>query len=216
MITLTAKITLADGTTYDVNKRNMLSLDSKIIDRSDIILPSWGIISNGGNFEIIDYDGRIKVWAESLKLNSKTKVIISLNDTISGASTQVGEFFATKWNYDNDRSTASTTLTDGLQQMHDINIEPLEYDLSQIYTINANKIYDFLQEQTVINGFNMVATSDSDFDSDTLDHLNKIAFSYPYIEEMNLWRAWQYFAEALQLHIFKNRHGKIVCIYREV
>jgi hypothetical protein len=86
----------------------MLSLDSKIIDRNDIVMASFGIISNGGSFEIIDYTGEIREWAESLKLNSKTKVNIFLNDTISGKSTQVGEFFATKWNYDNNKATAST------------------------------------------------------------------------------------------------------------
>lgn len=213
MITLTAKITLADGTTYDVNKRNMLSFDSKIIDRSDIILPSWGIISNGGSFEIIDYTGEIMEWAESLKLNSKTKVTISLNDTISGASTQVGEFFATKWSYDNDRSTASTTLTDGLQQMQSINITPLSKNANTGGSMSGQEFYVFLHEQTISNGFDML--SFDELDAITKTHLSDYVISMAYMEEKSLWRAWQEFCEALQLHIYKCRNGKIICIYKE-
>lgn len=218
MITLTAKITLDDKTTYDVDKRNMLSFNVGIIDRGDTVLPSFGIISNGGNFEIVDYDGRIKLWVESLKLNSKTKVNIFLNDTISKTNTQIGDFFASKWDYDNDAKTARAELTDGLEQMQDINITPLVYDLSREegtkkgIADTAEVIYEFLQKQTVKNGFDMISTSD--LDAKTREHLKNISIAYPYIKQMNLWRAWQDFAVAFQLHIYKNRQGKIVCVYR--
>lgn len=216
MITLTANIVLADGTKIPLNNRNLLSLDFEISDRADMILPSWGIISNGGNFSFIDYNGRIKDLASGLKLKSGTKINIYLNDTISGSMASIGEFFASKWNYDNDNSTVSVSITDGLQRMQDINIVPLEFNpITNGEGYNyAKQIYDFLQEQTEANGFRMVATSSSSFNSATLEHLNKCYIKYPYIKETNLWRAWQNFAEAFQLHIFKNMNGQIVCYYR--
>lgn len=216
MITITAKITLADGTEIPLNKRNLISIDSAIFDRSDIILPSWGILSNSGNFSFIDIDGNVKGYAQNLKLTSKTKVNIYLNDTSYRTQCQLGEFFSGKWNYDNDNANVSTTLTDGLQQMQDINIEPLEFDPitdGEQYS-TADKLYDYLQKQTVPKGFNMIAIDDDDFDSATKGHLEKCRIPYPYINTTNLWRVWQQFAEAFQLHIFKKRNGKIVCFYR--
>lgn len=215
MITLTAKITLADGTTYDVNKRNMLSFDSEIIDRSDIVMANFGIISNSGNLSFIDYDGRILNFAKSLKLNSKAKINIDLTNTISKATTQIGDFFAGKWNYDNNSANVSVSLVDGLQKMQDINVIPLVFNPQ---TKNADyqmayKLYEYLRAQTVNNGFDMVSISSAEFDSATKSHLQSMSVQYPYIPEMSLWRAWQQFCEAFQVHIFKAKNGKIICYY---
>ena len=215
MITLTAKITLADGTEIPIKKKNALSIDESIIDRGDIILPSWGIISNGGSISFMDYDGNIKELAQSLKLTSQTKVNIYLNNTFLNQPINVGEFFADRWNYDNNSSEVRATFNDGLTQMQNIIIIPLEYSLQRedSTTNTAREIYDTLRSQTIANGFDMISTSDSGFDNTTLQHLEKISIAYPYLEETNLWRAWQYFAEAFQLHIYKDRQGIIVCKY---
>ena len=216
MITLTAKITLADGTTYDINKRNMLSLDSKIIDRSDIVMASFGIISNSGNLSFIDYDGRIFNFAKSSKLNSKAKIKIDLNNTISKSHQQIGDFFAGKWNYDNNSANVSVSLVDGLQKMQDINVETLVFNPQNENAEyqSADKLYTYLHSQTVNSGFDMIAISSAEFDSDTKAHLESCSVQYPYIPEMSLWRAWQQFCEAFQVHIFRNKNGKIVCFYR--
>ena len=214
MITLTATITLDDGTTISLNKKNLLSLNIKTVDRSDMVMPSWGIISNGGTLRFLDYDKTIKDLAQNLKLKSKTKVNIFLNNTVSKATMQVGEFFSERWNYDNNTNEVTLAITDGLKKMQDINIIPLEYN----YSIggaehnNIQKIYDFLHLQTINNGFDML--SSSELDAETLSHLSGCGIRYPFIDEMTLWGAWQSLCEAFQLHIFKNRFGKIVCVYK--
>lgn len=214
MITLTAKITLADGTEIPINKKNALSIDESIIDRGDIILPSWGIISNGGSIRFNDYNGTIKSLAQNIKLTSKTKINVYLNDTLFKSTIQIGEFFSEKWNYDNNNSQVSVNITDGMQKMQDIAITPMKYKLSsEDYSLSATVIYEILCEEAINNGFNILRTTDLGFDSSTLEHLNKIVIPFPYIEASNLWRALNDFAVAFQLHIYKNRKGVIVCVY---
>jgi hypothetical protein len=109
-------------------------------------MASFGIISNSGNLSFIDYDGRILNFAKSLKLNSKAKINIDLTDTISKATTQIGDFFAGKWNYDNNSSNVSVSLVDGLQKMRDINIVPLVFNpqTENAEYQTADKLYEYL------------------------------------------------------------------------
>ena len=214
MITLSAKITLADGTEIALDKRNLMNMDSEMNDRADIVLPSWGLISNGGRVNFVDYDGSIKGLAQSLKLTSKTKINIFLTNTLTGATMPVGEYFAQNWQYDNNNGNVSVSVTDGLQKMQDIAITPLEYDLSQEdYSMTATELYNYLCNQVIANGFDMVQTYEADFDNATLNHLNKIIVKLPYITATNLWRALNDFAVAFQLHIYTDRKGAIVCVY---
>lgn len=214
MITLTAKITLDDGTEIALDKRNLMNMDSEMNDRDDIVLPSWGLISNGGRVNFVDYDGSIKELAQSLKLTSKTKINIFLTNTLTGATMPVGEYFAQNWQYDNNNGNVSVSVTDGLQKMQDIAITPLAYDLSrEDYAMTGTMVYKYLCEQATANGFDIVHTTDSAFDKATLAHLEKISVNLPYIEATNLWKALNDFAVAFQLHIYKDRKGAIVCVY---
>lgn len=214
MIILTAKITLADGTEIALDKRNLLNMESEIIDRADIVLPSWGLISNGGSIRFVDYDGSIKGLAQSLKLTSKTKINVYLTNTLNGATMQVGEYFSEKWDYDNNNGEVSVSFTDGLQKMQDVAITSLEYDLSQNdYNFRAIDLYTYICNEAVKNGFAILLPTDADFDSNTRSHLSQIVIPSPYINPTNLWRALNDFGVAFQLHIYKNRKGVIVCVY---
>lgn len=214
MIILTAKITLADGTEIALDKRNLLNMSSDIIDRADIVLPSWGLISNGGNISFVDYDGTIKRYAQSLMLTSQTKVNIYLTNTLKRVSTEVGEFFSSKWSYDNNNSEVVITITDGLQKLQDISFNPLQYDLSQDdYSVTALDLYNIICNELNANGFNVLYPSSSEFDRNTRTHLSNIVINYPYINKGNLWRILNDFGIAFQLHIYKNRKGVIVCVY---
>ena len=214
MIILTAQITLDDGTEINLGKQNLINMNTNLSDRSDIILPSWGVISNGGTITFIDYDGSIKVLAQALKLTTKTIINVYLENTLNKAKMQIGEYFAESCYYDNNNKEVTVTVTDGLQKMQDVTIKPFVYDITrEEYTMTATELYECLCEQATKNGFDIVHTTDLFFDNSTLEHLNKIVVSTPYIESTNLWRALDDFAIAFQLHIYRNRKGVIVCVY---
>ena len=65
MITLTAKIYISETEVIEVDRRNMLGVDCSIFDRSDLKLPSFGIISNTGSLELNDGLGEILYFAEN-------------------------------------------------------------------------------------------------------------------------------------------------------
>ena len=54
MITLTAEIEI-NGKVILLNNKRIISISSKIFDRSDITRPSYGIISNTGELEFNDF-----------------------------------------------------------------------------------------------------------------------------------------------------------------
>ena len=100
-----------------INRRNIISLESSIFDRSDLKLPSFGIISNTGNIEFNDLDGEIKDYAERLLLQSGLSCEIRLNNTlVDGASELVAEMETDQWDYDNDNRVVSVSIKDDLEE----------------------------------------------------------------------------------------------------
>ena len=202
MITLTAKITLADGTIYDVNKRNILYLDSKIDDRGDISMPSVGIISNSGSLRFVDYDSTIEGWInQGINLESKP-IVIYLNDTISKCNSMVAEYYTKKWSYDSNNRNVSVQLTDGLEEWQNI----------QITTASLSKKSGLEIYNELLNQSNYL------WDFEELDEITRgilytYTIEYPYFGKTNLWAAWNNLCMACGLHIYKNQNGKIVVSY---
>ena len=84
MITLSAEIGIPGNENYIVDRRNILSIESANLSRSDIKLPSYGIISNTGNVEFVDYNGKIKEYAEQGVLNqggSDVRIVLTNHNT---------------------------------------------------------------------------------------------------------------------------------------
>ena len=102
-----------------------------------------------------------------------------------------------------------------LSSKEDVTIEPLVYDLSRLSHTSDSAIvaYRHLQGQAVANGFNLISDEAPEFDSATLEHLNKIQIPLLQIEQTNLWRALDDFGKAFQCHFYKNSQGTIVCVY---
>ena len=219
---MTAQITLTDGTIINLDKRNTVSIDTKLIDRADTKLPRWGIVSNKAKLTFVDYDvdddGSVKKLLSSLKLTSKTTASVYIKNTLTGASADYGKYFAESWDYDNDNRKVTVSLSDGIEKLQDINFDPylnksiFVYDLSKSpYALRASEIYNALRTITVNNGFDMLDYNS--LDKNTISHINLITITYPYIEASSLWNVWQNFAEALQCHLYKNASCKIVFRY---
>lgn len=204
MITLTAKITLADGTEIPLTKQNARSIDQSIVDRGNIAKPSYGIISNGGSLEIVDYDDSIKTMARENRLNDKSVVTIDLNDTLSKAHTQLGQYYATKWNYDNNGRTVRASLNDDLTDWQEIQIDRLNLANKPM---SGEDIYEYLKENTPLKW------SFENLDTTTAEILKNYSIDKPYLHRGNLWSQWNKLCVACGLYIFKNKNGKVVVSY---
>ena len=207
----------------EIDRRNLISISRSIFDRSDLKLPSWGIISNTGNIEFNDTDGEIRDYAEQLLLESGLKCEIKLNNTlVDGASQTIGVFETDEWNYDNDNRVVSVSLKDDLEEWQDINVAEISYDPRKIehkpfkwfyvelWKLTSNRFY--AEEDIYGNGnYNMLAFDE--LDAETKYILQNTYIQYPLLESGSLWVQWTKLCEVCQLHIYKDNNGVVVCRY---
>ena len=205
MITLTAKITLADGTEIPLDKRNALAIDQSIVDRSNTLAPSYGIISNGGSLEIIDYNGEIKSFAQSYRLNDRAVATIYLTNTlVKNCSSQMGKYYATQWVYDDNGQTVRTNLADDLVDWQNIQVEGFNLQNSEMSGLD---IYNYLKEETPSRW------QFENLDQTTKQVLEEYIIENPYLQRGNLWSQWYKLCVACGLYIFKNRQAKVAVSY---
>ena len=233
MITLTAKMYIGSGENPnpfvlgssslgsatlganidDENKfdySNLLSLDRKIIDRSDIKLPSYGVISNSGQMSFIDKNKRFLGYANNGVLVSGIPIEIYLTDTLSKKSELVGSFYSNSWNYDNNNREVSVSLKDDLEEWQDIQVERINYDPrdpDKVFRTMAD-LYNVLLKLTP-DKYKML--SFNYLDDVTKRQLERIAIPYPLLESGSLWAQWDKLCQVCRLHIHKNNNGETVC-----
>ena len=218
MITLTATIEVENATTedfevlFELNKGNVLSLNRSITDRSNLQLPSWGIISNAGNATFVDKSGELLHLINSGILNDKTKVNFYLNNTLApyGKPQNVGTFYASDWDYDNDSREVSVSLQDDLEEWQDILINGIAYDPYAQKNVTMQWVYDYLHSITP-EKYNMLAFGE--LDTETQNVLQNAHIEYIIINAKNLWSAWNLLCQACQLHIYKDNDGITICRY---
>lgn len=211
----------------NIDYRNLISLQRTIYDRSDLKLPSFGIISNTGNIEFNDNDGEVRDYAEQLLLQSGLKCEINLNNTlVEGASEKIGLFETDQWNYDNDSRVVSVSLKDDLEEWQEINVATIEYDPRVIEHKPFSWLYEHLWKLTsnreaYVNTYGEVVSGTGNYnmlslvelDEETQAVLNNTYIQYPLLESGSLWQQWTKLCEVCQLHIYKNNDGVIVCRY---
>lgn len=211
----------------EIDRRNLISISRSIFDRSDLKLPSWGIISNTGNIEFNDTDGEIRDYAEQLLLESGLKCEIKLNNTlVDGASQTIGVFETDEWDYDNDNRVVSVSLKDDLEEWQDINVSEISYDPRKPENKPFNWLYEHLWKltsnrssyvndkgETIIGTGNYNMLSIVELDEATQAVLNNTYIQYPLLESGSLWQQWTKLCQACQLHIYKNSDGVVVCRY---
>jgi hypothetical protein len=212
MITLTAKITLADGKEISLDKRNMLNIEQTIIDRDNINLPSFGIISNGGFIEFSDYDGRVLDYAESGDLNEGLKCAIFVNNTIRKIERQVALFETSQWNYDSNSKIVRVSIKDDLEEWQDIFVEGINYDARDLDAKPLKYFYEYLYSKTP-SLYNMVAFNN--LDTKTKEILESTFVKYPLLKGASLWQQWNKLCMVSQAHIFKKGTGNIIFVYNE-
>ena len=185
----------------EIDRRNLISLERNIFDRSNLELPSWGIISNTGNIEFNDYNGDVKDYVEQLLLQSGLSCEIRLNNTlIEEASETIGLYETEKWDYDNDNKIVSVSLKDDLEKWQEILVSksPLQTPKTALELVKE------LQKITP-SKWEFVKLKQN-----TEEVLSKIICVYPYYNEGSLWHKWNILCEMCGLYIYKNNEGKVV------
>jgi hypothetical protein len=199
-----------------IDRRNLISVASSIFDRGDYKLPNYGIISNTGELSFNDIDGEIKDYAEQQLLNKDLKVVITLNDTLSGKSETIAIMETQDWDYDNDNMSVSVSLQDDLVEWQDIQVDGINYDPRYPNKALSNgtmeDLYRWLQnEQRTPSKYQML--SFEDLDTLTKGILTNTKVEYPLLKSGNLWEQWTKLCQVCGLYIYKNSEGKTVCSY---
>lgn len=208
MITLTAKITKDDGSKIVLNYRNSLSIERSIFDRSDITMPSWGVISNSGKLSFVDTDGSIRQLAEQRLLKSGMAVTLSLGNTLKNFIAPVGNFLTEDWSYDNDSKKVGVSISDELQKWQNILFIPKNYNPSDQQNLSGRDIYKFLYAETPTE-FDVLPFDA--LDEETKTYLSTCFVEFFLLDSKNLWSAWNTFCVAFQSRIYKNNNGLTVC-----
>lgn len=198
----------------DIDYSNLIDIESSIFDRSDIKLPSYGIISNGGNIEFRDTNGEIRDYAEQQILSQGLKVEIMLNDTLAQTEEQVAIFNTDTWDYDNDNRTVSVSLKDDLEEWQDIAIQGFGYDVDNPRKDLPNQtmadLYRWLHAKTP-SKYNMLPFES--LNAETQQVLSATRIEYPFLEDGSLWEQWTKLCEVCALSIYKNNVSNTVCVY---
>ena len=201
MITLTAKIYLSGNETIEINSKNLISLETSLYDRSDLKLPSFGIISNNGNIEFNDLDGSVLAYAEQLLLKGGLNCEIKLRNTlVEGAEKTVAIFETDQWTYDNEAKKVSVSLKDDLEKWQDIYFEGISYDARN----PVEKPLAYFFQQLSIFTFNNGYEVDVALNTKTREVLENTIIKYPLLKAGSLWASWNKVCQVGQLHIYKD------------
>ena len=188
----------------DLDYRSLRNVSHKIIDRSDITMPSYGIMSNSGSFEFKDIDKEVKEYAEERLLRANMLVEFFISNTATQKTQKIGEAVTSKWNYDNNNYVVSVSLKDDIENWQDIQIDMQAYYLDE----NMQTMLD------VYNSLKAITPNDyvfAELSTATKTYLQSISIGEnAYIESGSLWSAWDKFGKANGLHIYKNKQGEVV------
>lgn len=204
MIRLSATISgLSNNETISIDRRNIVSLNYKFVSRSNNSIPSFGIISSSGSIEFKDLDRKIEDYANKGFLVGDLSVVISLENTITKKKKSLSGIQTDNWRYDTENRTANVSLTDGLEDWQQIQVDNV--NLSAETT--AYKFY----ESVLIAKQTPSKYIFKELDATTKAYLESIVIKYPYLDGGSLWSQWVKFCEAFGVYIYKNEDSLIVC-----
>lgn len=216
---------------YEINNRNLQSLEAYRRDRGDYSKPSYGVISSYGQLDFKDYDGKIKDYYEQLLLKSGLSVDLVVRNTLvktdgNGNPIQWKKhrYYTDKWSYGNNSNLVSVSLKDDLEEWQNINITGLEKSIKKDYSISFKEVYEYLYSCTPskyrLQSFNELDEKTKDIlensyisylkEATQLDEQKEITHNV--LENGTLWDSFSKLCIACSLHIYKENEIT-VCRY---
>ena len=182
------------------DRRNLISLESEVKDRADIDKPSFGIISTGGSLSFKDTTSRFLNYANAGILTEGIEIKIFVENTVKKTKKQVGQYYTTDWDYDNDSRSVSVGFKDKLETEQEKNSLPQKIDIStDEYPKTLLSIYNFIQNKPNI----ILSTKAQSI-------MQKIQSAFFYKESNNMWADLNKFCEIGGFHIYNNFNGDAV------
>lgn len=189
----------ATPTSLKIDRRNLISVDSSIIDRRDISLPSWGVISNHGNITFNDINGEVLDYAENGILSEGQEINIYLEDTLLEKKTKVGSFVTTSWGYDNNSNVVTVEFSDGLEYLQQIQNSSRSLKYSEDTMI-------YLLQKVLESKYQI--KNDIVFLGNTVDFLNNTTLSLYELPRESVWAQLQKICDVCGLYVCANPKNK--------
>lgn len=176
-------------------------------NRQNVSAISYGLLSQIGDIELIDFDNFIYTCIKKniINLNSICKLYIMNNGTKQLLTT----LFVNKLEYSPNERIATISLQDNLEKLQDIYCDGIDYDYISPETKSLKYFYDYLELVSIKSGFKFVPLND-----ETENILNSTIISYVLLNSGTLWEQWDKLCQVAQLHIYKNNNNEIVVIYK--
>ena len=182
--------------------KNILSIESEIVDRGNIEQPSYGIVSNGGNMSFKDSNSRFLEMANAGFLKDGHEVKVFLENTISKRGVQVGNYYTSDWDYDNDNKSVSVSFKDKLEEWQEINIDEIPLSNSG-ETLNMYYFFDILKKEAENRGFVFV------LDESAINAMTKTQSDTFYMESGTLWSNFVKICEICCIYMYQDKNGKV-------
>ena len=180
------------------DRRNLLSLESEVKDRADIDKPSFGIISTGGSLSFKDNSSRFLNYANAGLLTEGIEIKIFLENTVKKTKKQVGLYYATDWDYDNDNRSVTVSFKDKLENLQDRNSNKIDMSPEQTPKNIFSRIYDMIYKPSDIKIL---------FDSNVKPIMQKTNSTTLYKNASNIWSDLNKISEICGFHIYNDFYG---------
>ena len=187
--------TIEDEVKFD--RRNLISLESEVKDRADIDKPSFGIISTGGSLSFKDNSSRFFNYANAGLLTEGIEIKIFLENTVKKTKKQVGQYYTTDWDYDNDNRSVSVSFSDGLENLQDKNSHKIEVSPEESPK-SIFHIYDGIYKPSDMKIL---------LDANSQSIMQKTESTNLYKSESNIWSDLNKICEICGLHIYNDFYG---------
>lgn len=198
----------------EIDKTNLLYLNRIIADRQNMVEPVYGIISNYGKLEVADLDETILDLINQGVFTKKLEVDIYIKNTDINKLNQIAKYNIRQITYQNEDRKVSVEIKDTLEDWQKTNVPALYIDPSDIQSQTAKYYYDYLYQQTLAVGYDIL--SFNELDSDTQAVLNATTIEYPLLDGDTLWNEWEKLCNLCFLHIYCNNIGRIVVKYKKI
>lgn len=184
--------------TLKIDRKNAISIECSIQDRSNVNLPSWGVFSNVGRIEAKDTWGEIKDFAEQGFLSDGQLCQIYIEDTIQKNKQLVGKFYTKDWDYDNNNKTFSVSIKDDMENMQEVSE-------NAYMTKDTQTLWDIYNELFISEGLVI--------DIDTKNHLQSTKIRYPSVSAGTRWHRLTEFCIAAQCYVYCDNFGNRILKY---
>ena len=145
-----------------------------------------------------DNSSRFFNYANAGLLTEGIEIKIFLENTIKKTKKQVGQYYTTNWDYDNDNRSVTVSFKDKLENLQDRNSTEIDVSTDEAPQNIFYRIYDVLHKPSDIKIV---------FDSKVQSIMNKTESTTLYKNESNIWSDLNKISEICGFHIYNDFYG---------